>query len=317
MKSMKALSESDLARAYSFLKNGDTVRAKTIIEDVIAGDYENPEVIFALRCINFWADKIADPEGDTPEAKSDFLLSCWKRFLALKEASDIDTFENCAVAVRTVVFSMALDGFLDTLQAHRNPNEGDLYRKAGICHKKLGEYETALSFFGEAVTLLSNDPAVLAQMADCYSLCGDERAAKVLFRDAFFSGASQIDLAFLDCRMILNLIKKVEKKGFTHDVMPEWIPVYGVLYGVFNIKRELRPHEAAKLRQAIFALENELRETPRNSALITPRLVNHYFWLIDHLTASREDRSKIEDILRKINLLDIGVYKQYAGIQEK
>jgi hypothetical protein len=152
-------------------------------------------------------------------------------------------------------------------------------------------------------------------MADCYALCGNERAAKVLFRDAFFIGAPQIDTSFLDCLMILNLMEQTAKKGFSGDELLEWVPVYGVLYGVFNVKRELRPHEAAKLKQAIYALENELKETASDSALIIPKLMNHYFWLIDHIAASQDERGKIEETLRKIRLLDDDIYKQYAGRQ--
>ena len=36
--------------------------------------------------------------------------------------------------------------------------------------------------------------------------------------------------------------------------------LYGVLWGIFNIKRELRSQEVGKLRQDIYALENEQKE---------------------------------------------------------
>jgi hypothetical protein len=62
-------------------------------------------------------------------------------------------------------------------------------------------------------------------------------------------------------------------------------------------------------------LENELHEASHDAALIVPRLMNHYFWLIDYLVASQDERSKIEETLRKIKLLDVDVYKQFAGRQ--
>jgi len=328
---MNVQSESALLQAYEFLKNGDTFRAKTLIEDALANDLDNKEIVFALRCVNFWVDKmlagglaatsesgiyaaLAVGEGSRPEDKGDFLIHYWKRFLPFVK-DDADAFERCITAVRTGVFSQALDAFHEALGLHKSPHEGELYRKAGLCHKKLGEYETALSFLSEASVLLPADSSILAEMADCYALCGNDRAAKVLFRDAFFVNASRIDIAHLDCLMILNLLEQTAKKGFSGYALLEWIPVYGVLYGVFNIKRELRAHEAAKLKQAIYALENELNETSSDSDLIVPRLMNHYFWLIDHLAASQDERSKIEETLRKIKLLDIEIYKQFAGKQ--
>jgi tetratricopeptide (TPR) repeat protein len=318
-------SESGLLQAYEFLKSGNTVRAKTLIEDALANDLENAEVIFALRCVNFWADKIADPEGITPEDKGDFLIRSWKRFISFTASEHSAEragaplgpfrFERCMMAVRTGIFSQALDGFLEALNARANPHEGELYRKAGICHKKLGAYETALSFLSEASVLLPNVPSIVAEMADCYALCGNERAAKVLFRDAFFVDAASIDISFLDCLMITRLVEQVKKLGFSGAELLEWIPVYGVLYGVFNIKRELRPHEVSKLKQAIFTLENELKEDSANAAIIRPKLINHYFWLIDYLTASKEGRGSIEEPLRNIKLLDVNIYTQYAGRQ--
>ena len=214
---------------------------------------------------------------------------------------------------RTGIFSTALDNFLEALGGHKNPREGELYCKAGICHKKLGEYETALSFLSQASAILPNVPTVLAEIADCYALCGNERAAKVLFRDAFFLGASSVDTSFLDCLMVVRLLKQVEQKGFSGDELLEWLPVYGVLYGVFNIKRELRPPEASKLKQAIFMLESELKSGAENAALLVPRLINHYFWLIDHFAAIQGERNSIEETLLKIKLLDVNIYKQYAG----
>jgi tetratricopeptide (TPR) repeat protein len=311
---MNAQSDGELLQAYEFLKNGNTIRAKTLVEDALANDLDNAEVIFALRCVNFWAGKLAEPEGATSEERGDFLLRSWKRFVSFI-FDDSGQFERCMNAMRIGIFSAALDNFIEALGGHKNPREGELYYKAGICHKKLGEYETALSFLSYASTILPSVPAILVETADCYALCGNERAAKVLFRDAFFLGASSVDTSFLDCLMIVRLIKQVEQKGFTGDGLLEWIPVYGVVYGVFNVKRELRPPEASKLKQAIFTLESELKGGTEDTALLVPRLINHYFWLIDHFAAIQGERNSIEETLLKIKLLDVNIYKQYAGKQ--
>jgi hypothetical protein len=88
--------------------------------------------------------------------------------------------------------------------------------------------------------------------------------------------------------------------------------VYGTLWGVLSIKRELRALEYGKLRQKIFSLEQEIRDDNRRP-LLMPRLINHYFWLIDHLVMNREDQRKIDEILLKIRSLSPEVYKRYTN----
>ena len=95
--------------------------------------------------------------------------------------------------------------------------------------------------------------------------------------------------------------------------LAEWVPVYGLLYGVLNVKRELRALEFGKLKQAIFALENEVRDgDPSRRDVLAPKLINHYFWLIDHYVNVNDDRARIHEVLLKIKLLDPDVYKRYT-----
>jgi hypothetical protein len=79
------------------------------------------------------------------------------------------------------------------------------------------------------------------------------------------------------------------------------------------VKRELKAVEVGKLRQSIYQLENESKEGSEDRAAIAPRLINRYFWLVDHYIAVKEDRAKIEEVLLKVRLLDQSVYKQYVA----
>jgi hypothetical protein len=60
---------------------------------------------------------------------------------------------------------------------------------------------------------------------------------------------------------------------------------------VFSVKREMKPLEFGKLKQSIFLLEREIESEPRARGLV-PRLINRYFWLIDHYMAAGESREK-------------------------
>ena len=149
-------------------------------------------------------------------------------------------------------------------------------------------------------------------MADCYALCGEEKTSKVLFREAFFINPQDIDISMLESELFCRLFAEVVKTGKTGAVAVEWFPVEGVLLGVLNVKRELRALEAGKLKQSIYALETELKNTGVEPLIIIPRLINNYFWLIDHYTTVHEDRSKINEILLKIKLLNADVYERYT-----
>ena len=56
---------------------------------------------------------------------------------------------------------------------------------------------------------------MLAELADCYSLCGEDKFGKVLYREAFFADPDSIDLDFLDSELIKCLIEKTKSKGYS------------------------------------------------------------------------------------------------------
>jgi tetratricopeptide (TPR) repeat protein len=319
MVGMNVQSDASLQQVYEFLEAGEPGRAKVVIEDALTADLENEEIHFVLQCVNFWIDKIpARKELDERIDYGEYLIRRWQQFLLfvretlLKSRQEVDS-EPAVHALGKGVFTAALDCFLTSMSVHPVQQKGVVCRRIGLCYKKLGEYETALQYLVEANTATPDTAPILAEMADCYALCGSERNAKVLFREAFFVDPGKIDLCFLDSAMIRSLVEVVEGRGFAGNALLEWIPVYGSLYGVFSIKRELRALEAGRLKQSIYEYEIALKESSADQSILVPRLINHYFWLIDHLTMLQKDRSKIEETLLKIKLLDEEVYKQYTG----
>lgn len=316
---MNNQSDRGLIQAYEFLRNGDPASAKPLLEDALADDLENEEILFTIRCVNYWIDLIAKMSFiATPFERGERLITHWKHFVKDIAGCDATVYERSMYAIRKGVFTLALENYRQLLEDHHPLQKAEAFRKAGLCYKELGEYETALAHLSEANSLMEavsripDSAAVLAEMADCYALCGQDDYAKVLFREAFFTGASKIDLVFLDSELIVRLAELVRQKGFSGAVLLEWIPVYGVLYGVLNIKRQLRPQEVGKLKQSIYALENELKDPAGEPEVLIPRLINHYFWLIDHYVTANDERSKINETLLKIKLLDNDVYNKYT-----
>lgn len=304
-------SESALSQSYTLIESGNPGKAKVLLEDALTADLDNQDLVFAVRCCSFWIETFDNLAQLDFFEQGESLVNQWKRFgvIVNREASPL---EKTVYAFRKGVFTRALEAYSGIIDDSSTENRAEILRKTGLCYKKLGAYETALNYLTDANNLVQGNAPVLAEMADCYALCGEEKLAKVLFREAFYVDPLKVDLSLLDSPLIKLLVEQVQAKGYAGNVLSEWVPVYGVLLGVFTVKRELRSQEAGRLKQEIYARENELKDPGNDSTIITPRLLNLYFWLIDHYVLSKESVSRINEVLIKIKLLDAGIYKMYV-----
>ncbi|MGL4987481.1 MAG: tetratricopeptide repeat protein [Treponemataceae bacterium] len=311
---MAVQSDISLQKAYDFLKKGDPEHARSILTGVLSSDLENQEIMYALKCAAFWTDKLVKVEGNAAFLcqHADTILDHWRQFYSFM--GRLGVYDHCVYAMRVGVFSLVLECYQSALSEKEGVQSAEVYRKVGLCYKKLGDYDTALRFLETANSLSSESPAVLSEMADCYALCGEEKTAKVIFREAFFIDAQKIDLSLLDSQIICSLVDQVSTvKKCSENELLEWIPVYGILYGVFTVKRELRALEIGKLMQSVYALENSLKEVGSDCSILIPRLINRYFWLIDHYIIDNDQRSRINEVLLKIKILDSAIYEKYTN----
>jgi hypothetical protein len=60
-------------------------------------------------------------------------------------------------------------------------------------------------------------------------------------------------------------------------------------------------------------LEREFSDAKQRDTVLLARLLNRYFWLIDHYVNTNEDQSKIDEVLLKIRSLDPKIYHQYTN----
>jgi len=302
-----------LLKAYDSLKAADLPTATAALEEALRVDYEHPEVVHALKCVNWWIEraKRLDAMRDCYE-RGEFLLSNWKAFLAFLDRIG-RSHDRSVYAVRLYVFSTALSCFQGMLADGVDRQDVELLLRVGRCYKGIGNYERALKYLEEAARVKKDDAEALAELADVYALVDEPRAAKAMFREAFFANPQKIDIRMLDSEMIRLLYARIGELGYKSPELEEWIPVYGVLFGIFTVKRELRAIELGKLKQSIFSLENEIRDRPAEAPLLTPRLINRYFWLIDHYVNAGDEKTRIDETLLKIKVLDPTVYERYIN----
>ncbi|MDR1971504.1 MAG: hypothetical protein LBQ46_06245 [Treponema sp.] len=302
-----------IQKAYDKLNAVDSEGALDALEKALGIDFDHQEVKYGLKCLTWWLDHIKRA-GDfrEPYDKGAFILSQWKPYYSFLDRFD-GHFSVCQFAIRRYVFSAALHYFSDVLGDGANEHDPDLLLLVGRCCKGIGNYGESLKYLEQAARFKREDAETLAELADVNALVGENRAAKALFREAFFADCQKIDLRSMESELIIRLRDRVEEMGYTGPELAEWIPVYGSLWGVFSVKRELKQSELSRLRQSIFALENEISHSGGDlNPLLKPRLINRYFWLVDHYEHTGEEGDAAEDTMRKIRIIDESIYQWYT-----
>ncbi|HBG65429.1 MAG TPA: hypothetical protein DDW78_03050 [Treponema sp.] len=310
---MSIRSESALAKAYGLIEAGSIRQAEELLEEVFPYDLENDALNVVISYCMHWMETFDRLPQLEPFEQGESLVNQWKGFKIFLNRKDQNVVEQAVYAFRKGVFTTALDQYSRVYDEKDQRTHAEVCRKIGLCCKKLGSYEKALAYLVEANNTMQGQANILAEMADCYDLCGENKLAKVIFREAFFIAPEKTELDFLDSPLINELIERVREKGYGGMELQEWLPVYGTLLGLLNVRRTLKSQEVIRLKQDIYAKENELKDPANNAALITPRLLNMYFWLIDYYDLSHDSGARIHEVLLKIKILDRDIYAQYTG----
>jgi tetratricopeptide (TPR) repeat protein len=308
-----------LKKAYDKLKASDAIAACALLEQALDSDIENEEIKHALKCVHWWLEHTRRiDEIKNPFEKGSLFMTLLKQYYVFLGQFD-KIFDQCQYAVRYFVYSRALFFFEGLLNSHAvsaagtAANDPGLLLLIGRCYKGTGNYDNALKYLEQAAHIKRDDAEILAEVADINALLSETKTAKALFKEAFFLDPSKIDVRSLESALILKLRDEVSALGFKDGELCEWLPVYGYLMGVFSVKRELKQTEVGRLKQSIFTLEAEYEANPARRSILKPRLLNHYFWLIDHYDTSHEEQSLIDETLLKIKVTDPDIYKMYAG----
>ncbi|MGP1414893.1 MAG: hypothetical protein ACTTJ6_03010 [Treponema sp.] len=300
-----------LKPVFDRLKEGDVEASYSLISDIFENHLDNEDVKCAYNAIFFWKEKLGFSTTRTsPFERGEYIFSQWKMFLHYMEKYD-GKYEFVIYALKYCMFNIIINFYTEALQFKQFTDKSQVYRKLGLCYKVLGNYDKSVEFLQYTVSLNASS-AILAELADSYAMCGDERLAKLFFREAFFKDACAVEREFLESEIICVLIDKLEVMGFKGKELLAWIPVYAVLGGLFNVKRQLKATEVGELKQNIFLLENICKDKSSQEAkLAEPKLINCYFWLIDYYSCDSMTRSKIDELHLRIKLLNEGVYNNY------
>ena len=195
---MQVQTEEKFKECCRILKKGDVLQANEILNEILIDALDDEQVQFAVNCFSYWVNIIEQILSiHDPYTRGETLLNEWSQFLPFVEKQKYHPDDSVIYCFKCGIFSLALKNYSELINVQDMEQQAEINRKIGLCYKKVGEYETAKNCLIESNRLKSGVAPVIAELADCFALCGEHRQAKVLFREAFYIDAQKICLCFL------------------------------------------------------------------------------------------------------------------------
>lgn len=297
-------------KAHRLLEEGRFREAIAFFENILSDNSQYPGVADGLRAARFWlgrTGKLSKYQSSYDKAK--LLLKEWRDFEKFMDRNNLK-HGRATASIQKYIFSDIIGSFAKAYQEGAVPDTAILVQ-IGDCFKKLGNYERAIDAYEYARSFNAEDPALLSRLGDCYFSIDETSKGKVLFREAFFIDPGQVELDCIESPFIHMLYQKTRNKVQDSETSIFWLPVIAEVSSAFNVKREPKKGELDRLRDKIEQLEQEYRSNKKKRPYIEPKLINHYFWLIDTLKIIGGSKKEIEKSLMRINEIDPEIFSLY------
>jgi tetratricopeptide (TPR) repeat protein len=297
-------------RAHALLEEGRFEEAISLFETIVRENANYPGVADGIKAARFWVSRqVKMRKFTSPYDKGRLFFKEWLEFEKYMHRNGV-RHGRSTVAIQKYAFSDIIESFAQAYKEGLAPDT-NLLVQIGDLFKRLGNYEKAVEAYEYARSFNSCDPAILSKLGDCYFSIDETSKAKVLFREAFFIDPGQIELDQIESPLIQTLYTKTSETVKNPETSIYWVPIIAELTRVFNVKREPKKGELEELRNMIKRLESEYANNRKKRAYIEPKLLNHYFWLIDTLKILGGSRKEIEQSLQRINEINPDVFSRY------
>ncbi len=297
-------------KAHKLLEGGKFSQAIALYESILKENPNFPGVSDGIKVSKFWATKKNRLKKIVSSYdKGKLLLREWKSFEKYMCRNHVKHGRPTA-SIQKYVFCDIIESFARAYNEGIVPDTAILIQ-IGDLFKHLGNYERAIDIYEYARGFDSGDSSLLAKLGDCYFSIDETSKAKVLFREAFFIDPAQIDLDQIESPFIHMLYKETLESIEDPEVAVYWVPVIAEIKSAFNVKREPKKGELEQLRNKIEKLEHEFTENKKKRSYIEPKLLNHYFWLIDTLKIISGSKKEIENSLQRIYEINPKVFTRY------
>ncbi len=231
----------------------------------------------------------------------------WKVFyrLYLQIGLELEYYRG----IREWVFKLLCD---TAAKFGEEPDSTEVLYYRGISHLMNNETHEAVSWIQKAVAKEPENQRCLAALAACWEHLGHDFQARLLFRETFYQAPDEVEYECLRSQIIDAVIEKITKFQYPVNSIRYWIPVFGRIFGFFNVKRALTTLEYSNLVKQMRALEHKLEgEGRQQDPSLLPMLINCYLWMIDYHVSLQKYPDKITEIETQLREADYSVYQLY------
>ncbi len=300
-------------KVVTYIRNAEFNKALEIMEEILKINSEFPGLVESIKSIKFWQNRwlkiLRTPQG---KEQADILLDEWVNYENFSKSFSNQP-EKIFIVIKNLIYKKILKNLIYAFQNSEVPNV-ELLKKIGEIFLEIDENQKAIETLEYARMFRKKDSYLLALLAESYSREGNIQKAKSLFREAFLYNPQEIDLSLIKSELILEIVKTIKSKGIDEKMLLEWIPVYGAILNIFNIKREISYEELVRLTQEAEELEKEYYNRQFTNEFIEPKLINRYLWLIDYYRLQSPNKEYTKIYLNKLKELNPKIYEQYSTI---
>ncbi len=287
-------------RAVQYIRNGSFKEALRFIPE------HQEQVNYILQ---FWQLRSRAFEKQLDELKrAAMIVHEWKVFyrLYLQVGLDIEYYRS----LREWVFTLLRGTCRKVLEGTQVASELTYY--LGVSHLMLREYQDAVNWANHAVQKEQQNMRYLALLACCWERLGHDYQARLLYREAYYQDPDAVETACLSSQIIDTVIERILHFRYPVESIQYWIPVFGRIFSLFNVKRALTTLEYSSLVKRVRQLESSLEGAQTQGDLsVLPKLLNGYLWMIDYHTALRKNQDRIQELESQLQDTDERVYQLY------
>ncbi len=295
-----------------YIQKGEMFKALEIMENILESGTNVPGIIDSVKAVKFWTNRwtrILKLEAGYKRAQ--LLINEWSNFERFLKEYNI-TFEEIIINLKNYIFKKIIKNLIIAFQSSDVPDI-DILIKIGEIFLEIDEIDKSIETFEYARVYQKHNSLILSLLADGYYRKGNIKHSKLLFREAFLYLPEKIRIELIKADFILVLYKKVSAIFGERKLILYWLPVYGEIYNVLNVKREIEKKEIENLIIEVENLEREYETKHFSNKDLEPKLINRYFWIIDYYKLQNNNDEYANIFIDKLKNLNNEIYEIYIN----
>jgi len=300
-------------KVIDYIRQAKFNEALDIMNEILKVNPDFPGLILSIKSLKFWQNrwlKISRyPKG---EERTNMLINEWSEFEKFI-GDDYSEAERVYIAIKNLIYKKILNNMIFTFQQSEIPNV-DLLIRIGKIFIEVDEHKKAIETLEYARMFRKRDSYLLSLLGEAYSMAGNFDKAALFFKEAFLYDMSKIDLDMLKSEIISKIKDEIKDTNIDERLIVDWIPVYGVILNIFNVRRDLDYDEITKITQEADELEKDYNNMNFTDSHIEPKLINRYLWILDYYIFQSPNKEYKELYLKKLKDINTEIYNQYLNL---